>query len=209
MDQAKTTTHSAVYNYKTWLKPFISTPHNHTAPHNFYFDAMRVGVQWCCTGTGVQMNGYLKPLMMDWCFSRYSCMCLGQTACNDLPWFRWWIFGYYSNHDAMLCLLTTGHPHRNSLQTCPYLWQARQREAQERHWVLWQCWGAPREADLLEPDWLRVFLPGFRGSCEEWDPSIGCSSGQEEAHLWGGSCPLCELWGCGHGGEGQSPQHQR
>ena len=28
---------SAVYDYKTWLKPFIITPHNHTAPHNFLF----------------------------------------------------------------------------------------------------------------------------------------------------------------------------
>ena len=28
---------SAIYDYKTWLKPFINTPHNHTAPHNFLF----------------------------------------------------------------------------------------------------------------------------------------------------------------------------
>ena len=28
---------SAMYDYMTWLKPFINTPHNHTAPHNFLF----------------------------------------------------------------------------------------------------------------------------------------------------------------------------
>ena len=56
-------------------------------------------------------------------------MCLGQTACklminlaND---------DFVKNH--ALCTLNTGHPHWNSLQTCPSLWKDRQSEAQERH----------------------------------------------------------------------------
>ena len=34
---------SAVYDYKTWLKPFINTPHGHTSPHNFLFQCNEKG----------------------------------------------------------------------------------------------------------------------------------------------------------------------
>ena len=34
---------SAVYDYKTWLKSFINTPHGHTSAHNFLFQCNEKG----------------------------------------------------------------------------------------------------------------------------------------------------------------------
>ena len=28
---------TVLYDYKSWLSPYINTPHNHTTPHNFLY----------------------------------------------------------------------------------------------------------------------------------------------------------------------------
>lgn len=88
----------------------------------------------------------------------------------------------------------------NSLQTSPYLWQARPGEAQGRCLTLWQCQSTPWPSGTR----LTPCSPGFWGRCEEWDPSISCCSGQGGGHLRRGRCPSCQLWGCRYGWDRQN-----
>lgn len=86
---------SAVYDYKTWLKPFIITPHNHTAPHNFLFRCNESGSSvmlyrnWSTDEWLPQTpNDGLMLLKVFMHVFRSDSLYIRM---NDLPWFPLWI----------------------------------------------------------------------------------------------------------------------
>lgn len=97
---------SAIYDYKTWLKPFINTPHNHTAPHNFLFQ---------CNESGSAVMLYRNWSSDEWrpqtpddelmllkvFMHNITPVCLGQTACK-LELMICFDSNKYTKHDVML-----------------------------------------------------------------------------------------------------------
>ena len=63
---------TVLYDYKSWLSPYINTPHYHTTLTISFFKWMLVERLLWCTGTGALTSGYPLTQSLAWNFSRYN-----------------------------------------------------------------------------------------------------------------------------------------